>query len=68
MFLSTSFANSAFYKKYLEKKFRENFVDMQSVAMGKRWLTWSEIKIFLSKKSGFINKSFMRRKDKLKNV
>ena len=27
MFFSTSFANSTFYKKYLEKKFRENFDD-----------------------------------------
>ena len=67
MFLSTSFANSAFYKKYLEKKVRENFDD-NPVAVGTRWLTSSEIKIFLSKKSSFINKLFMRRKDKLKNV
>ena len=27
MFLSTSFANSAFYKPFLGKMFRENFVD-----------------------------------------
>ena len=34
MFLSTSFANSAFYKKYMEKKFRENFVDNRLLWVG----------------------------------
>ena len=67
MFLSTSFANSAFYKPFLGKMFRDNFVDNR--------LPWVRddlldmyINIFKQKKSGFINKLFMLRKGKYKNV